>query len=48
MALTLGTRTAECPCCCGTGTHDHRGSCNACFGTGRIAQAIHTREEPTA
>jgi len=45
--ITVGSRTTTCPCCCGLGEHD-RGTCTACHGTGRIAQAVHHREEPTA
>ncbi|MET3635646.1 hypothetical protein ABIC52_000416 [Curtobacterium oceanosedimentum] len=45
MTLTIGTRFAACPICV------HRGrttDCAACYGTGRIAQIAHTRQEPSA
>ncbi|MGU3409147.1 hypothetical protein ACLBWP_03485 [Microbacterium sp. M1A1_1b] len=43
--ITIGTTTAPCPLCEYFG---RRSSCPACQGTGRIYQAIHLREEPTA
>lgn len=60
MTIVVGNTTAPCPVCGGTGqsnndSHRHAtlptvGRCNACRGTGRIAQAEHVAagEEPSA